>query len=232
MSKKESVTKVIWDADLHVSKGDEIEILSGIIDVDNVGNVYAFELRNITKGRREIREIIRGNMFAQKSPEQFKPSIHGIVKNIFVSPSGTWFELEDITVLGNDLNKLIKETDAFLDKEIIEKCLHKKDAEDIITSAFRILEERIRTKIGEGYDKCGLELLTDAFHPKTGRLIFGKSPAEQEALLLLYRGSIGFLRNPPSHRFVDDYSKFEIFEIVVHVNLLLTILDKCKTRAS
>ena len=138
--------------------------------------------------------------------------------------------IQEVGLLEVNVIKLIRETEVFLDKEIVEKCVHKKDPEDIVTSAFRILEERIRAKIGVGPDRCGVDLINDAFNPKTGKLVLGKTPAEQEGLFHLYRGSIGFLRNPPSHRFVDYYSEFEIFEIVVHVNLLLNLLDKCKTR--
>ena len=163
-----------------------------------------------------------------KMPRDISPPIHGVVREVFSSGYGTIFDLvEGVGTLEVGLTKIIKEATVFLDKEIVEKCIHKKEAEDIITSAFRILEERIRGKIGVGYDRSGVDLINDAFNPKTGKLVFGKTEAELQGLFHLYRGSIMFWRNPPSHRFVDDYSEFEIFEIVVHVKLLLNILAKC-----
>jgi uncharacterized protein (TIGR02391 family) len=226
MSGKEHIIRVHWDAGLQISKGDEIEISRGIARGDSI---QASQLRNITTGRNETSSI--DDELAETMPKDIKPPIHGVVKTISGSPSETDFELvEGVGVLEVDLRKLIKETEAFLDKEIVEKCIHKKDAEDIVTSAFRILEERIRAKIGVGPDRCGVDLINDAFNPKTGKLVLGRTPSEQEGLFHLYRGSIGFLRNPPSHRFIDYYSEFEIFEIVVHVNLLLNLLGKCKTR--
>ncbi len=228
MSKSERLIRIIWDADLHISEGDEIEILHGLIDTINADNVYAFELRNITKGRNEIREISPKNIFAENPPEQFKPSIRGMVGQSFVSPSGTWFELK-VSAQRGEISRLVNEAKVLLDQELAEECLNKKDAEDTITSAFRVLEERLRAKIGVGHEKCGNDLITDAFNPKNGKLILGKSAGEQEGLFFLYRGSVGFLRNPPAHRFVN-YSEFEAFEIVIHVNLLLGLLDKCHTR--
>jgi len=103
-------------------------------------------------------------------------------------------------------------------------------AEDILTSAFRILEERIRTKITASPASHGVDLVQEAFHPKTGKLTFGKTEAEREGLFHLFRGSILFLRNPPAHRFIDEYSEFEIFEMVCLVNLLLNILEKSKLK--
>jgi len=72
--------------------------------------------------------------------------------------------------------------------------------------------------------------MKEAFHPKTGKLAFGKTEAEREGLFHLFRSSILFLRNPPSHRFIREYSEFEIFEMVCLVNLLLNILEKSQVK--
>lgn len=126
--------------------------------------------------------------------------------------------------------KLIKEIEPCLDREIVEKCIHKEDVEDVVTSGFRILEERIRTRIGAGLSSHGVDLVTEAFNPSNGKLIFGKAQPEQEGLFHLFRGAFMLFRNPPSHRFIEEYTEFEVFEIVALVNLLLSILDKCQTR--
>lgn len=228
MLEKQHSIKVTWDGTLQISKGNEIELQRGIIV--NKSEIRASVIKNITTGRTEISRI-EGVLMVQGT-QDIIPPIHGVVREIMAGSNGTNFEMvEGIGLLEDNLSELIKRTEAFLDKEIVEKCIHKKDAEDIITSAFRILEERIRKKIGATYDRSGVDLIGDAFNPKTGKLVFGKTEAEREGLLHLYRGSIMLWRNPPSHRYIDDYSEFEIFEIVIHVNLLLSILDKCSLKS-
>ena len=230
MSTKENVMRVIWDAPLLISKGDEVEILRGVVDEVNLGSIYAFELKNITSGRREIREIIPKGMFGRTPPQLFNPPILGFVRNIVVSPSGTGFELvEQAGTLTVKIEHLLKKIEPFLDKEIAAQCLHKTDKTDIIASAFRVLEERIRVRIGESYNCYGPALLDKAFNSKNGKLSFGKTDTERESLYLFYRGSIGLFRNPSAHRFLNDYSDFETFEIVVNANLLLAILEKCES---
>ena len=165
-------------------------------------------------------------------PKNITPPIEGVVEKVDARSNETIFDLiigEGFIEVG--LEKLLKESTNFLDKDIIENCIHKKDAEDIVTSAFRILEERIRRKIGASFESHGSDLVNEALNPKTGKLTLGKTEGEREGLFHLFRGSILFLRNPPSHRFIREYSDFEIFEIVCLVNLLISILDKCQPRA-
>lgn len=228
MSDKQRIIKVTWYGPLQMSEGDEIEITRGIGGGDAI---CASKLKNITNGRTETNSDMEHTLDIAM-PKDIKPSIHGIVKEVHASSSATLIILiEGVGMLEVGLSKLVKEANNFLDKEIVEKCIHKKEAEDIVTSAFRILEERIRRKIGAGYDRSGVGLIDDAFNPKIGKLVLGKTNAEQEGLFHLYRGSIAFLRNPPSHRFVDDYTEFQILEIVFHVNLLLNLLEKSTFRS-
>jgi len=166
-------------------------------------------------------------------PVDIIPPIEGIVQKVSSSSGTTAFQLaEGVGVLEVKFRKLIQLASPFLDKEIVEECINKEKAEDVITSAFRILEERIRKKIGASYERSGVDLINDAFNLKSGKLIMGKTDSEKEGVFHLYRGSIMFLRNPPAHRFIDDYTEFEIFEIVIHVNLLLNILDKCTVKTN
>ena len=221
---QEHIIKVFWDGVLLISKGDEIEILRGKGRSEN--SVRASLLKNLTNGRTE-RSYIEG-IFDTSMPVDLQPPIHGIVKEIVAGDRATSFDLvEGVGILEGNLTKLLKEITPCLDKEIVEKCIHKKDTEDIVTSAYRILEERIRKKINVGYDRSGVELVCDAFNPKTGKLFFGETDSEREGLFHLYRGSMMLWRNPSAHRFVKDYNEFETLEIVIHVNLLLNILDKC-----
>lgn len=227
MSDKKRIIRITWDSGLQVSKGDEVEILRGI--VFNEDNIRASLMKNITSGREE-RSSIEG-VLDTRMPTDIVPPIKGIVQEIEARSNETKFDIVvGVGVIEVGLGRLLKEASKFLDKDIVEKCIHKKDAEDIVTSAFRILEERIRAKIGASHECHGADLMKEAYHPKTGKLVFGKTEAEREGLFHLFRSSILFLRNPPSHRFIREYSEFEIFEMVSLVNLLLNILEKSQVR--
>ena len=219
--------KIVWDANLQISKGDEVKILKGIIRNEN--SIRASVIENITKGRSEISSI--EGVLMTREPTNIIPPIKGVVERVDARSNETQFDLVvGVGLIEVGLEKLLLEATKFLDKNMIENCIHKKDAEDIVTSAFRILEERIRERIGASFESHGSDLVNEAQNPKTGKLSFGKTEGEREGLFHLFRGSILFLRNPPSHRFVKEYSDFEIFEIVCLVNLLLNILDKCEAR--
>jgi hypothetical protein len=227
MSEKKQIVKVTWDSGLQVSKGDEIEILRGIVNGES--QIRASVMRNLTTGREERSRIEGVSM--TRMPSDLQPPIKGVVQSVIASAHQTEFELvKGVGIVEVRLGRLLEEAKKFLDKDIVDKCVTKKDAEDIITSAFRILEERIRAKIGALPECHGVDLVEEAFHPETGKLIFGKTTAERQGLFHLFRSSILFLRNPPSHRFVNEYSEFEIFEIVCFVNLLLNIIEKSQLR--
>lgn len=226
MSNKKAV-KVTWDANLQISRGDEVKILRGIVHSED--NITASVIENITRGRRD-RSRIEGVIMASP-PTDIEPPIRGIVESVDARSNETQFDLVvGVGVIEVALAKLLNEASKFLDKDVVKGCIHKKDAEDVVTSAFRILEERIRTKIGVNADCHGVDLVAKAFSPKEGKLTFGKTSAEREGLFHLFRSSILFLRNPPSHRFIREYSAFEIFEMVCLVNLLLNILEKSQVR--
>lgn len=227
MSEKKRIINVTWDANLQISKGDEVEITRGIIY--STSNIRASRMKNITTDREE-RSRIEGVMMTQM-PANITPPIRGIVQGIRASSGATEFELDEgVGVLEVNLTKLIKEIEPRLDKEIAENCIHKEDVEDVVTSGFRILEERIRKKIGADASSHGVDLIDEAFNPTKGKLVFGETQPEQLGLSLLFRGSFLLFRNPPAHRFIKEYTKFEVFEIVALINLLLSILDKCQLR--
>ncbi len=228
MSEKKRIIHVIWDGNLQISKGDEIEITKAI-EYENKEKVRAFRMNNITTGREEISP--REGILDIQMPEDINPPIRGSVQEIHAGSGATVFTLaEGSGILEVNLVKLIKEIEPRLDKEIVEKCIHKEDVEDVVTSGFRILEERIRTKIGANVSSHGIDLIDEALNPTKGKLVFGETQPEQLGLSLLLRGSFLLFRNPPAHRFVKEYTEFEVFEIVALVNLLLSILDKCQLR--
>lgn len=124
---------------------------------------------------------------------------------------------------------LLNQLGRALDNELAGHCLGK-SYEDTVTSAFRILEERIRERIQAGPDLFGVQLIEETFHPEHGKLIFGETKNERQSLFQLYRSTFMFLRNPPSHRFVEGFTDFEILEIILITDLLLKIVNKCELR--
>jgi uncharacterized protein (TIGR02391 family) len=213
MSEKRRIIHVAWDPNLQISEGDEIETTRGILD-KNTGDVRASRMKNITTGREEGSEI--EGIMATTMPTDINPHIKGIVQEIRSSPSATVFELvEGIGVLEVNLLKLIKEIEPYLDKEIVEKCIHKEDVEDVVTSGFRVLEERIRTRIGVDASHHGVDLVDEAFNQTNGRLVFGETSSEQLGLHLLFRGSFLLFRNPPSHRFIEEYTEFKFSKLLL-----------------
>jgi hypothetical protein len=76
----------------------------------------------------------------------------------------------------------------------------------------------------------GVDLAEEAFHPTRGKLVFGESEAEREALFQIYRSAFLMLRNPPSHRYLKDFAGAEIVELVMFVDFLLKVLGKASDR--
>ncbi|MGA2459922.1 MAG: TIGR02391 family protein [Candidatus Bathyarchaeia archaeon] len=149
--------------------------------------------------------------------------------------------LYQLTSLGNSTNvddifektvdrAFISKISEILDGELNRACLDK-SYEDAITSAFRILEVRVRTRINAGADRIGTDLMDDAFHPERGKLVFGETASERQAVHQVFRSAYMMLRNPPSHRYLQEFAGAEIVEIVMFVDFLLKILRKATDRA-
>jgi hypothetical protein len=116
-----------------------------------------------------------------------------------------------------------------MDEELVRGCFDK-SYEDAITSAFRILEERIRKRINAGAEFFGIDLVEEAFHAENGKLVFGETTAEKQALYQTYRSSFLMLRNPPSHRYLKEFAGVEIVEIIMFIDFLLKVLSKANDR--
>jgi hypothetical protein len=118
-----------------------------------------------------------------------------------------------------------------LDEELSRACLDK-SYEDAITSAFRILEVRVRARINAGAERIGTELMDDAFNPDRGKLVFGETASERQAVNQIFRSAYMMLRNPPSHRYLEEFGGAEIVEVLMFVDFLLKILSKASDRVS
>jgi len=219
--------RVLWSGkpDLQISAGDLIKILSGFGTRES-DPIRATRISNETTGalfKSEIHEIL-----TTQRPQDFDPPIIGYAKHISILRSRIFFELEEKAP--PIVSDIIRECARFIDPKLHERCKDK-DYHDVVTNAFPILEDRIREKVGADPSFSGQRLIDHAFSPKTGRLILGKIPGEQQSVHLLFKGAIGFLRNPPSHSLTEEESNIEAFEIICMTDLLFRIVDKAKLRA-
>lgn len=218
--------RVMWDGvDLRVSEDDEVEVLRGIKMNESYDfKVRATLVRNVTRGGK-FRSRIEGVTMSQM-PYDLDPPIRGYVKNLEVS-GNTYFELEEKAspLIGG----IIRECRKFIDPQLFERCKDK-DYHDVVTNAFTVLEERIRQKINADPSYTGTRLINHAFHPQNGKLALGETASERESFFFIFRGTLGFLRNPPAHRFTEDESAIEAFEIICIVDLLLRLVKKASLR--
>lgn len=216
--------KVMWDGtDLRINAGDEIEILRGIRS--NANEVRATVVRNITAGV-QFRSRIEGVLMTQ-GPRDLDPPIRGYVKSIQVTQN-TNFEVDPkappLTAA------VLRQCKSIVDPVLFERCKDK-DYHDVVTNAFIVLEERIRTRSGAGQDIYGQQLVDYAFNPRTGRLYVADIENERESCFLILRGMFGSFRNPASHRLTGNESDVEAFEVILTVDLLLKLIERARVRS-
>jgi uncharacterized protein (TIGR02391 family) len=91
--------------------------------------------------------------------------------------------------------------------------------------AFREVEEAVRKSGGFKDSDFGVTLMRNAFRLNTGPLTDSKSPqAEQEALMHLFDGAIGFYKNPSSHRTTSIHA-VEAIEMIIFASHLIKIAE-------
>jgi uncharacterized protein (TIGR02391 family) len=101
------------------------------------------------------------------------------------------------------------------------------DYEIAIFKAFRFVEEKVREKAHLEARDIGVDLMTKAFSPSTGKLAMSTCAvtAEQEGVLSLFRGAISLFKNPSSHRTVDYTNRQLAIQTIAFAELLLDILS-------
>jgi uncharacterized protein (TIGR02391 family) len=99
--------------------------------------------------------------------------------------------------------------------------------EKAIVTAFKMVEEAVRTRAGEGPGVYGHKLMVKAF--QQGKLTHpdAATPSEKDALFLLFAGCNGLFRDPSAHRTVGYNDPQEAAHILGLANLLLGMVDKC-----
>lgn len=120
-----------------------------------------------------------------------------------------------------------------VDDELRTKCCHllanfqASGATDrfdlVVMEATRILEIRLKAK--SGVDKTGLNLVSAALGPGNLRLRLADHAGEIEGAHSLFRGVVGFIRNPTHHRLVGSLDAVRAQQVVGFVDYLLHLIE-------
>jgi uncharacterized protein (TIGR02391 family) len=94
-----------------------------------------------------------------------------------------------------------------------------------VLEAFKAVEEAVREKAAAPATEFGVALVSYAMNPKNPRLLFSAIPAEQEGYHALFRGAIGALKNPLSHRSIGHSDPVRVFEHLAFASLLMRLID-------
>ncbi len=135
-------------------------------------------------------------------------------------------ELEDMQLPSVDIGQLLTRED--LRNKVHDDFLEG-DYEAAIFKAFKLLEEKVRSKTKQPPDVIGADLMSKAFKPTGGILKHpnAKTPAEVEAFHFIMRGAIMWFKNPSSHRTVGYDNAEQAAQVLCFSNLLLDMVEQC-----
>jgi uncharacterized protein (TIGR02391 family) len=97
---------------------------------------------------------------------------------------------------------------------------------EAVLAAMKVVEDELRIKTKADTGCCGLDLVNQAMPEKSPLLTFSKVDAEQKAAHFLFRGAVGFIRNPQAHRFIEIDDKQEAIEQLAFASMLMRMLDR------
>jgi hypothetical protein len=148
---------------------------------------------------------------------------------------------EDLTSKISLLEARLSESEsrsiAIKDDELRERCLdlllRSGKADTAVRDATVVLEDRVRRAAQLGNEFYGTGLIDKALNPTKGALEFEGTAQEREGLYQLFRGTVGFFKNPTSHRIVADYKSTRARQVVGLIDVLLQLLQEArKTKAA
>ena len=125
-----------------------------------------------------------------------------------------------------------------VDEELRTRCLdlfndfvemnHAERFDTIVVEATRILEDRVRKTARLGSASSGVDLISAAFGGKAPRLRVSEHAGEQEGVYHLFRGVIGFIRNPVHHR-LQNVPKERAIQVLGLIDYLLHVAETADT---
>jgi len=134
-------------------------------------------------------------------------------------------ELDKMTLPSVDIEQIISRPDLL---NLVRDDYMNGEYDKAIRNAFHAVEETVRKKAGQPASAIGRALMTTAFNQNTGILKHpdAQTPAERQAFCDLFGGSIGWFRNPVSHRTVGYSDPQEAAQILAFASLLLDMVEK------
>jgi uncharacterized protein (TIGR02391 family) len=117
-----------------------------------------------------------------------------------------------------------------LHPKIVKRCkvhLDNGQFDDAVLVAMKLVETELRETSGLTADDVGVHLASKALG-KDGVHVLprAKTTAEQEAVHQLFRGALGFFKNPLSHRFLDETDPHYTFLTLGFASILLTLIEQ------
>jgi uncharacterized protein (TIGR02391 family) len=106
------------------------------------------------------------------------------------------------------------------------------DYNNAIQSAYKLLEEMIRSKIGAVPYETGDQLVIDAFKKNGGILKHSGAVNnnEFEGLFFLFSGAVKWFRNRFAHRTIKVINPQQALHILAYANMLIDLLKECETK--
>lgn len=104
--------------------------------------------------------------------------------------------------------------------------------DEAVLAAMKAVEEELRAKINAEPGCCGVDVVDWAIPQQSPPLTFSQVASEQQAAHFLFRGAVGFIRNPQAHRFIEIDDRQEAVEQLAFASMLMRMLDRAKTSLS
>jgi len=216
----------------------EPEELAGVVieyfNHENVNmshlNPYNFGLPNIVQGypREKQNEISNALMEAWMWLEKEvliarKPG--GVGNFYFVTRRGSRLRTRSDLTAYRNANLLPRTLLHPVLAEKIWSSFLRGEYDTAVFQSFREVEIAVRRAGRYDSTDLGVDLMTKAFKAENGPLADRTQPvSEQEALMHLFRGAIGYYKNPTSHR-TTSINSVEAVEIITFASHLLKIVD-------
>lgn len=157
-------------------------------------------------------------------------SIHNIVSKRALEALGAEYDgtISPKSFRHYAVTSLLQSLDA-LHPKIIARCrIHFENGyyDDAIFNAMKVIEEEVRDRIAGDPTEIGVNLVTSAMKKEPVQITFSPVLAEQDAHYNLFKGALGTLKNPHSHRFVGVNDPVRAFESLALASLLMRMLDE------